>query len=74
MKTKIVEYEVFCFERTMIVEFEDDVDRDVALKLIDDAYCDWHNNDACETCEDFIVRCLEDNGYGIENWKSIDNE
>ena len=69
---KVVEYEVFCFLRTLRVVFASEVDEHKVLDVIDDAYDDWHGFDVCETCEDYIIARLEDEGYEIESWDSID--
>lgn len=73
MMTNVVEYFVFCFSRTLKVTFVDEVNEYEVLKLIDDAYCAWHNGDYCETCEDYIIGHLEYSGYEIEEWDSIDD-
>ena len=72
MKTNVVCYEVFCFSRMLQVYFKDEVDKQKVLDLMDEAYCDWHQNDVCMTCEDYITEYLESKGYVIDTWDSTE--
>lgn len=82
---KVVEYEVRCFDRTMTIEFDEPVNEEEVLKYIENAYNTWHDPEGCDSyeeelaivstpCEEYIASYLEDNGYSIASWKSIDND
>lgn len=66
-----VEYDVACFERTLKIKFAkgSNIDKDGILKVLDELYDEWHNDDDPTDCleEHMVNGLLED----IEEWESI---
>ena len=73
----IVEYDVFCFERTLTITFPDSYEHSKAtiLELLDRHYTFWHNTSShvvqCTCLEEFMMDRLAEMGYAWEEWESI---
>lgn len=56
-----IEYDIFCLERVLVVEVSEQ-EKEIALEIIDSAYCEWCELDSCDCCEEFILSKLESTG------------
>ena len=83
----IVKIDIECYDRELLVMFDEKYsrDRDKIRDLMESAYDRWTHvseiededdylyvHDSC--CEEYIVECVEDAGYEILNWDSIEYE
>ena len=83
----IVKIDIDCYDRELLVMFDEKYsrDRDKIRDLMEIAYDRWTHvseiegeedylyvHDSC--CEEYIVGCIEDEGYEILNWDSIEYE
>lgn len=83
----IVKIDIDCYDRELLVMFDEKYsrDRDKIRDLMESAYDRWTHvseiededdylyvHDSC--CEEYIVECVEDAGYEILNWDSIEYE
>ena len=69
-----VEYYVWCFDRYLTIELQDETDISKAKEIMENAYDKWmeHSEDAdCTCCEEYICECLKENGI---NFKCIMEE
>lgn len=71
----IIEYDVFCFERTLKIELHDKYEsaKEAMLKSLDEYYNKWHEDDQDTCLEEFMVNKLLDD-YDIpfyNGWESI---
>ena len=70
----IIEYDVFCFERTLTINFPDKYEglKDTILEALDTYYTDWHNSDEDSCLEQYMVdRLCEEHNLGYNEWDSI---
>ena len=71
----IIEYDVFCFERTLKIELHDKYEsaKEAMLKSLDEYYNKWHEDDQDTCLEEFMVnKLLEDYDIPFYNgWESI---
>ena len=69
----IIEYDVVCFERTLIIKFSDKYEplKETISELVDRIYTLWHDTDNDSCLEEFIVDHLYEMGYQCTEWESI---
>ena len=70
----IIEYNVFCFERTLTINFPDKYEglKDTILEALDNYYTDWHNSDETSCLEQYMVdRLCEEHHLSYNEWDSI---
>ena len=83
----IVKIDIECYDRELLVMFDEKYsrDRDKIRDLMESAYDRWTHVSEIETeddylyvhdscCEEYIVECVENKGYEILNWDSIEYE
>lgn len=83
----IVKIDIDCYDRELLVMLDEKYsrDRDKIRDLMENAYDRWTHvseiededdylyvHDSC--CEEYIVECIENEGYEILNWDSIEYE
>ena len=81
----LYKYWVECFERELVIEFEESSAKDIEAveKEVNDAYLRWHDVESIEdkeyreyveaSClEEYIVECLENMGCVIKSWETIE--
>ena len=83
----IVKIDIDCYDRELLVMFDEKYsrDRDKIRDIMESAYDRWTHvseiedeedylyvHDSC--CEEYIVECVENKGYEILNWDSIEYE
>ena len=70
-----VEYDVFCFERTLKIKFSkgSNINKDEIWKALDKYYDEWQDNDDPDMClEEFMVESVcEEFDLIVEDWDSI---
>ena len=70
-----VEYDVFCFERTLKIKFSkgSNIDKDRIWELLDKLYDEWQDDDDPDMClEEYMVESIcEICGLTVEYWDSI---
>lgn len=70
-----VEYDVFCFERTLKIKFSkgSNINKDRIWELLDKLYDEWQDDDDPDMClEEYMVESIcEICGLTVEEWDSI---
>lgn len=69
-----VEYDVFCFERTLKIKFSkgSNINKDEILKALDRYYDEWQNDDPDMCLEEFMVNeVCDEYDLAYEEWDSI---
>ena len=70
----IIEYDVHCFERTLIINFPDKYEclKEEIHKALDKYYDEWQNSDTDMCLEEFMVDSVcEEYDLTYEEWDSI---
>ena len=71
----IIEYDVFCFKRTLTITFPDKYEnlKDEILEMLDDYYDEWHGTlVGMDTClEEYMMDRLSETYSMWEEWESI---
>ena len=79
----IIEYDVVCFERTLLIEFPDDHEslKEGIMKMLDAFYDEWHTEDItnpeirdlvdCTCLEEYMVLRLTETYSKLGEWDSI---
>ena len=83
----IVKIDIDCYEREMLVMLDDKYsrDREHIRDIMENAYDRWTHVSYIEDeedylyvhgscCEEYIIACIEDEGYEILTWDSIEYE
>ena len=83
----IVKIDIDCYDRELLVMFDEKYsrDRDKIRDIMESAYDRWTHvseiedeedylyvHDSC--CEEYIFECVENKGYEVLNWDSIEYE
>lgn len=70
----IIEYDVFCFERTLQIKFPDRYEhlKEKISKALDKHYDEWHEDDDTDMClEEYMVnKVCDDFDVTYEEWES----
>lgn len=73
----IIEYDIFCFNRTLRITFPDNtsVSKNTILKCLDTYYDSWHSTEdaQCTPLEEYMMICLSIICNDWISWESIDN-
>ena len=70
----IIEYDVFCFERTLTIEFPDKYEhlKEEISKALDKCYDEWQNSDQDTCLEEFMINSVcEEYDLTYKKWDSI---
>lgn len=70
-----IEYDIFCFNRTLYVTFPDEYEyfESDILDALDTFYDEWQNSDEGCCCEEYMIQRLSER-YAVLGWESIDWE
>lgn len=66
----VVEYYIFCFERMLKIYCPPDCTytHEEITQALDNYYCEWHNSDTSECCEEYMMSRLEKEYVGHYDW------
>lgn len=74
----IIEYDVFCFERTLQIKFPNGYEhlKDEILEMLDDYYDEWHGTlVGMHMClEEYMMDRLSETYAVWEEWRSVPYE
>lgn len=69
----IIEYDIACFERTLVIKFPDGYEhlKSEILAMLDDYYNEWQNSDECTCLEEYMMDRLSETYAVWTTWESI---
>lgn len=67
-----IEYDINCFERTLYITMSDKYTKhkEQILRVLDEAYDEWQNNDICACLEEYMMECFSKT-YSCLGWDAI---
>ena len=69
----IIEYDIHCFDRTLIIKFPDDheIHKEEIIKLLDYYYDEWQNSNEDTCLEEYMMNRLSETYTTWTKWESL---
>lgn len=70
-----IEYDIFCFNRTLYITFLEEYEylESAILDALSTFYDEWQNSDDGCCCEEYMIKRLSER-YAVLGWESIEWE